>query len=384
MRRILTFALILAAGNVIAQSARLRGRVMDASGSVMPGAQVKVYRAEEVIKEDLTSATGDFDFAVDPGEYKIEITAPEFQTFSQTVKAVPGLGPLAITMKVAELRQSVEVTTAKNQVSIDSDSSLKTTVLEKDFVDTLPDETDDLVAYLQQVAGSRGEAGADTMFVIDGFTEGRIPPKDQIQEVRINNNPFSAEFSGVGFGRTEIVTKAGTGDFHGNANFLFRDAALNARNPFALTRPPNQQRNFNSSFSGPVIANRFTLNMNLRDNENEVSDTVRATLPTSQVSEAVVMPNQNRAANARGQWALTPNNTLTFNLDYQLTDNKNQGIGGFTLPERAFSRHAQNTEYQVRETAVLSKRWVHEARFSYRRDYDHNDPIVQGVATVDV
>src|SRR5438094_8317712 len=119
MRRILTFALILAAGNVIAQSARLRGRVMDASGSVMPGAQVRLYRAEEVIKEDLTSATGDFDFAVEPGEYKIEITAPEFQTFRQTVKAVPGLVPLAITMKVCELRQSGAVTTAGKQVSRD-------------------------------------------------------------------------------------------------------------------------------------------------------------------------------------------------------------------------------------------------------------------------
>src|SRR5439155_8497670 len=130
-----------------------RGRVMDASGSVMPGAQVKVYRAEEVIKEDLTSATGDFDFAVDPGEYKIEITAPEFQTFSQTMNVQPGLGPLAITMKVAELRQSVEVTTAENQVSIESDSSLKTTVLEKEVVDMLPVESENLVDYLLHVAG---------------------------------------------------------------------------------------------------------------------------------------------------------------------------------------------------------------------------------------
>src|SRR5437016_6115690 len=312
MRRILTVALILAAGNVIAQSARLRGRVMDASSSVMPGAQLKLYRAEELIKEDVTSTTGDFDFVVVPGEYRIEIAAPDFQTFSQTINVQPGLGPLAVTMKVAELRQSVEVTTAKNQVSIDSDSSLKTTVLEKEAVDTLPDETNDLVAYLQQVAGSRGESGSDTMFVIDGFTEGRIPPKDQIQEVRINNNPFSAEFSGVGFTRTEIATKAGTGQFHGVANFLFRDAVLNARNPFALTRPPYQQRNFNSSFSGPVIANKFTLNMNFRDNENEVSDTVRAILPSGPVSEAVVMPNKNRAGNARGQWAPTSNNTVNF------------------------------------------------------------------------
>ena len=384
MRKWFTIALILLAGNAFAQSAKLRGRVMDSSGSVMPEARVRVYRADQVVTEGVTSITGDFEVSVDPGEYKIEVTAQDFQPHVQNVNVTPDLRALAVTMKVAQLEQRVEVTTTENQVSIDSDSSLKTTVLEKDFVDTLPDETDDLVAYLQQVAGSRGEAGADTMFVIDGFTEGRIPPKDQIQEVRINNNPFSAEFSGVGFGRTEIVTKAGTGDFHGNTNFLFRDAALNARNPFALTRPPYQQRNFNSSFSGPVIANKFTLNMNLRDNENELSDTVRAIRPTAVVSQAVVMPNTNRAANARGQWALTPNNTLTFNLDYQLINNKNQGIGGFTLPERAFSRHAQNTEYQLRETAVLSKQWVHEARFSYRRDYDHNDPMTEGVVTIDV
>src|SRR5437773_6671675 len=122
---------------------------------------------------------GDFEASLDSGEYRIEVTAPDFQPYTQNVKVAPDLGPLIITMKVAQLEQRVEVTTAENQVSIDSDSSLKTTVLEKDFVDTLPDETDDLVAYLQQVAGSRGEAGADTMFVIDGFTEGRIPPKDQ-------------------------------------------------------------------------------------------------------------------------------------------------------------------------------------------------------------
>src|SRR5712691_691029 len=114
-----------------------------------------------------------------------------------------------------------------------------------------------------------------------GRLRGRV--MDSSGSVIPHNNPFSAEFSGVGFARTEIVTKAGTGNFHGNTNFLFRDAPLNARNPFALTRPPYQQRNFNSSFSGPIIANKFTLNMNFRDNENTVSDTVLAILPTGRL-----------------------------------------------------------------------------------------------------
>ena len=315
MRKLVTIAFVLLAGNVFSQSAKLSGHVTDSSGSIMPGARVKVYHTDQVVKEVATSATGDFEIPLEPGDYKIEITAPDFQPYVQTVSVTPDLPPLAVSMNVAQLEQTIEVTAVANQVSIEPDASLKTTILENEFVDTLPDETDDLVNYLQQVAGARGEAGADTIFVIDGFTSGRVPPKDQIQEVRINNNPFSAEYSGVGFTRTEIVSKAGTGSFPGTTNFLFRDDVLNARNPFALTRPPYQQRNFNSSFSGPVIANKFTLNLNLRDNENQLSDTVRAILPTGQISDPVVMPNTNRAGNMRGQWALSPNHSVTFNLD---------------------------------------------------------------------
>ena len=170
------------------------------------------------------------------------------------------------------------------------------------------------------------------------------------------------------------------GSYHGIANFLFRDAVLNARSPFAMTRPPYQQRNFNSSVSGPVIAEKFTLNLNFRNNENESSDTIRAILPSGPLSDAVVMPNVNRAGNARGQWTLTPNNTVAFNLDYQHIHNDNQGIGGFVLASRAWTRHAQNTEYQVRETAVLNRQLVHEARFSYRRDFSRTRPISDDIS----
>src|SRR5204863_8426253 len=130
--------------------------------------------------------------------------------------------------------------------------------------------------YLQEIAGSRGGAGANATFVIDGFTGGRIPPKDQIQEIRISNNPFSSEFSGIGYGRTEIITKAGTGEIHGNMNFEFRDASLNARDPFLVhtdgsefKRLPSQQRNFQTNFSGPIIRNKLSLNLNARHNFNQ-------------------------------------------------------------------------------------------------------------------
>src|SRR5207247_10265714 len=118
----------------------------------------------------------------------------------------------------------------------DSGCSLRAAVLQAAVIDALPDGEDELSSYLSQIAGARGGAGGGATFVIDGFTGGRVPPKDQIQEIRISNNPFSAEFSGVGYGRTEIITKAGTGDFHGNMNFEFRDESLNARDPFLTSK----------------------------------------------------------------------------------------------------------------------------------------------------
>ncbi len=397
MRKLHIPVLILLAASVLfaqstAQSTRVRGRVMDSSGSVMPGAVVKVYQADKVVKEGVSSPTGDFELAVDPGEYKLEITAPDFDTYTEVVRVTPDLGPLAVTMELAQIATEVQVTEERNQISIDSDSSLSTTVLGREFIDQLPEDEDELAAYLQQIAGSRGGAGRSGSFVIDGFTGGRIPPKDQIQEIRINNSPFSSEFSGIGFGRTEIITRAGTGDFRGQMNFQFRDESLNGRNPFNVVdgavakRPPYQARNFNTNFSGPLIRNKLTLNLQARHNDNENSTIVRATLvdpatgSLKQLYDPVKVPNSNRGMNARTQLAINKNNTLYTNFNYQKQENRNQGVSEFTLRSRASDRSSHNAEFQIRETSILNSKMVHETRFQFSRDRSQATPQTSGVA----
>src|SRR5207245_11292783 len=130
----------------------------------------------------------------------------------EMVKDTPEIRPTTTTMSLAQISQNVKVTETRNEISIDPDSSLQTTVLGKDFIEALPDDEDELTQYLSEIAGSRGGAGGNATFVIDGFTGGRVPPNDQIQEIRISNNPFSSEFSGIGYGRTEIINKAQTGE----------------------------------------------------------------------------------------------------------------------------------------------------------------------------
>src|SRR6185369_12814252 len=396
MRNLLTLLLTLfIASASFAQSAKVKGRVMDSSGSVMPGVQVKVYEADKVVKEGLTDAMGDFELPVNPGDYKLEVTAPDFNTYTEMVKVAPDMSPLAVTMQLAIIAQNVEVTETRNEISIDSDSSLSTTVLRRDFIDALPDDEDDLAAYLQQIAGSRGGAGAQASFVIDGFTGRRIPPKDQIQEIRISNSPFSAEFSGIGYGRTEIITRAGTGDFRGQINFQFRDESLNARNPFNVhadgteaKRPPYQARNINTNFSGPIVRNKLSLNLQMRHNDNENSDIIRATTVNpdgtlSQHYDPFVAPNHNRMANARTQYAINKNNTLYTNFNLQKQDNHNQGLGGngnFTLASRASDRFTHSSEFQMRESSILNSKMVHEVRFQFSRDTNQNSPQTIGVA----
>src|SRR5919197_1296796 len=151
MRNLLTLLLTLfIASASFGQSAKVKGRVMDASGSVMPGVQVKVFQGDTVVKEGLTSDTGDFDIAVNPGDYKLEITAPDFDAHSEMVKVTPDMSPLTVTMQLAVIAQNVEVTETRNEISIDSDSSLQTTVLKQDFIDALPDDEDELTNYLSQ------------------------------------------------------------------------------------------------------------------------------------------------------------------------------------------------------------------------------------------
>src|SRR5437773_176507 len=98
MRTLSTIAIMVFACSVFGQSTKLSGRVTDSSGSIMPTTQIKLYHSDQLVKQATTSATGDFDIAVDPAEYKIEVTAPDFQAHVETVNVTPDMAPLVISM----------------------------------------------------------------------------------------------------------------------------------------------------------------------------------------------------------------------------------------------------------------------------------------------
>src|SRR5262245_27662715 len=79
-------SIFLMAATAYSQNARLSGHIVDTSGAVMPGAQIKVYQGDKLAKEATTTQSGDFEIPIEPGEYKVEISAPDFSVFTEMVQ----------------------------------------------------------------------------------------------------------------------------------------------------------------------------------------------------------------------------------------------------------------------------------------------------------
>jgi hypothetical protein len=213
----------------------------------------------------------------------------------------------------------------------------------------------------------------------------------QTQYVRINNNAFTAEDSNFRFGRNfgsgggggarqaEVIQRGGQGSWHGNMQVLFKDEALNARNPFAHNKPPYQERQVNIDFSGPLIPGRLTSSIAVSQSEAENVDTVHATLPEGLFDLGVGKPQVQRGANARGTYQFSDAHSLSYGIRYSITTRKNQNIGGFTLPERASDSKADNWNFDFSQFSRLSARVVHQARFEINDTDDATNPLGEAV-----
>src|SRR5262249_51858843 len=140
---------------------------------------------------------------------------------------------------------------------------------------------------------------------------------------------------------------------------------LNARDPFASTRLQKQQRIATTSYGGPVIPGKLSMRLNLRDLHQDFQGaSIIAVTPAGPVHEGVFSPTINENANLTGQLFLTKNNTFNFTVGYNTNANKNGGVGGVTLAERATNFKGHNINFQLTERAILSPKFISELRLN--------------------
>ncbi|HEX7956193.1 MAG TPA: carboxypeptidase regulatory-like domain-containing protein, partial [Pyrinomonadaceae bacterium] len=322
----------------------LRGNVKDELGGVIIGAVVTASDAAGVEKTATTDEQGNYAFAgLAPGRYTVRINHEGFAPYENVAVEVQAgrTDPLDITLTVAIEQEEVTVT-AEAPVGTEAESQAGAVVLRGEDLDALPDDPDDLAEALQALAGPGAGSSEDgAQIYIDGFTGGRLPPKESIREIRVNRNPFSAEYDRLGYGRVEIFTKPGTDRFRGQAFFNFNDESLNARSPFASTRAPYQARRYGGNISGPLSAKRASFFLDFERRETDDNDVVRAVLLDDQLNPfnfnpSILSPDRRMTFGPRLDYQISATNTLVARYTYERGTRFNEGVGDFNLPSRAF------------------------------------------------
>src|ERR1041384_7605875 len=232
----------------------LRGHVTDQLGGLIVGTQITVTAADGTKRSATSNATGAYVISDLPAAtYSLRASAAGFDEFKTDVVEIHANQVTSLEIVLTVIMEAQNVTVKpEEQLSVDPANNGDQIVLRGSDLDALPDDPKELAAALRALAGeSGGPEGGEIL--VDGFSATRMPPKNIIREVRINQNPFSAENDRLGSRSVEVLTKPGTERINGELLASFNDRRLNSRNPFASNRAPFQSKTIACAFGGPIV-----------------------------------------------------------------------------------------------------------------------------------
>ncbi len=277
------------------ESAQLNGTVTDPSGSVVAGASITARNtATDTTYKATSNASGYYVIAnMLPGTYELRASATGFANYTQTGLAltVGQLATINVALQVAAKGETVVVTT--EAPTIEPTRSEISQVVETQQVQSLPTSSrvfTDFALLTPGVATSRTSLGTTfTEFEVTQISFGGMrsfsneitvdgadfvnaasgiqratPPQDSVQEFRVVNNSFGAEYGRAVGGIVNIVTKSGTNSLHGSLYEYFQNSATDARSLLQPAPLPHalRQNQFGATLGGPVVKDKTFFFMN--------------------------------------------------------------------------------------------------------------------------
>lgn len=314
----------------------------------------------------VTDERGAFRFdKLAPGEYELRVEREGFKTATAAVAigARPP-APLRIVLFIADLQQDVTVSGNAARVDADAGNNQDVVALDQQLLNDLPAFDRDVISMASRFldAGAIGAGGVS--LIVDGVevTKAGVSAS-AIQEVRINNNPYSAEYSRQGRGRIEIITKPGAAQLHGEFNWMLRDARLNARDPFALTRAPEQRRIYEGNLTGPVGKSKkrpTSFLITAERDEQDLQAVVLARTLNGELRLNSPTPSTDTEFSVRVARQMNDKTTASIQYSYEARGATNQGVGGFNLPQVAINSAFHEDLLRFNYNSILSPRLVHQ------------------------
>ena len=252
----------------------IRGTVTDATGAVVPGAEVT---ATEVLtnvtaRAVTTNEQGDYEMpGLKLGTYRVSVAVSGFKTFiaedvrlqSSQVKRVNAL------LEVGEV--SIEVTVSAASAAIETEQAKIAADFKGQVYQEFPlpgnafSGTYGILAVLPNIQRGEGNWGrpmfagqSQSQMGQDGVKEETLNSQtvsmEAVEELKLVTVNNTADYARPGY--FDTITKNGNNDFHGQASYYHRNSALGARNFFEAEKTFDLYHTFNLSASGPVIKNK--------------------------------------------------------------------------------------------------------------------------------
>jgi len=391
LKFVLVFFIGMASFAALAQQpgSTVRGTVADPDSAVIPGATVTLTPASGKALTTQSQSDGSYIVRnVPAGTYSVTVTMNGFATFVRQGVRIAAGQTLTVDAKMAiqEQDQTVQVTAQTNTLSVDQDSNASSTVMKGKDLDALSDDPDELSSELTALAGPAAGPNGGQIYV-DGFTGGQLPPKASIREIRINQNPFSAQYDRLGYGRVEVFTKPGTDKYHGNFQLNGNDSSFNTGNPLLNTtgtqQPPYHTILGFGNLTGPLASwasfsvggSSRTIQDNAIVNGTVLSSATSAicqpgdtTCVSTPYQAAVPIPQSRWDISPRLDLALGEKNTLTIRYQHEQNNQTNNGVGSFVTASAGSNTASTENTLQMSDTQIVNSHVINETRFEFERD----------------
>jgi hypothetical protein len=377
------FAVRVAFSDSETKESNLLITVKDQFGGAITAAQIgiaKIGGDNKIQIQTDDSGTAKIRDLVD-GEYQITVSAAGFKEYkSERITLQSGSTTrLDVVLEIVSIESNVNVSDSE---SVDSERSTPAVVLNEKDLNNLPDKQADFERALQNLAGLT--ADEELPVSVNGVEGAKIPPKQAIQQVRINQNVYSAQFDSPFGSGADIFTRAKVDKFNGSIGFNFADSRLDARNPFLGGVSPSRSREYSFNASGPM-GKKSNFYINSSRIENDLSAVVNAFILDADLQPAAF--RQSFAAPARLNNIylninsdITKKHKLFFSGALYDVHSKGSGVGDFTLPGRAADTSNGGGNFQFSDTYLQNADFVSQTAISFSSYISQSRPATSAAA----
>ena len=295
------------------------GVVTDQNGAVVPNAAITLKDLGRGSSQDTTTNKDGFyrfDLVL-PGNYSVTVVMAGFQSQTRQLSVVVSqVSGGDFSLKLARATAAIEIT-AQTPL-LQTDTGNVTTSLNESQAQNIPNPGND-ITYIAQIAPGatmntggggygnfsvNGLSPVSNLFTLNGMVDNdpflnlnnsgatnQMLGQNEIQEVSVVANGYSAEYGGLSGANINYVTKGGTNDFHGRATWYWNGRALNANSWFNnATGTPRSFVNANQyggEIGGPVVKNKLFFYFDAEGLYLLIPTSALAIVPSSQFESAV-------------------------------------------------------------------------------------------------